>query len=109
MTDYTKLKATIEALDCGAHGCIYAMSPGGMRTNGGCHCLSHAPADVRMRVTGLVTLLRAEIEALRVERDALIAALRDAWAEVSTVDCDARTLHDIISAGLRDHGKGGVK
>ena len=49
MADYTKLKATIEALDCGAHGCIYAMSRGGMRTNGGCHCLSHAPADVRMR------------------------------------------------------------
>jgi hypothetical protein len=79
MTDYTKLKATIEALDCGAHGCIYAMSssPGGMRTNGGCHCLAHAPADVRMRVTGLATLLRAENTDLIRRADAAERKLRE--------------------------------
>ena len=25
--------------DCGAHGCLFAISQSGMRTNGGCRCL----------------------------------------------------------------------
>ena len=25
--------------DCGAHGCVFAETQGGMRTNGGCRCL----------------------------------------------------------------------
>lgn len=64
----------------------------------------HVAEAARLRAENVALLARAE-EAER-ERDAAVASLRDAWAEVSTVDCDMRTLHDIISAGLREHAKG---
>ena len=38
-------------LDCGDNGCYFATSKGGMRTNGGCRCLSNAGFSKGMHST----------------------------------------------------------
>lgn len=50
---------------CTDGGCIFG-HPGGMHTNGGCHCLSDIrPTEERLRIARNVHLLVKEIEHLR--------------------------------------------
>jgi hypothetical protein len=58
-------------IGCSDHGCVFG-HPGGMGTNGGCHCLSDLrPPDLRRRVTKNVRVLRAELDRLQRENDSL--------------------------------------
>ena len=52
-------------LDCGDHGCYFAESKGGMRTNGGCRCFSNAGFSKGMQAASREMLL--EVLKLREE------------------------------------------
>lgn len=70
------MKLNIEGIKgCTDHGCVFG-HPGGMGTNGGCHCLEICPTAERLRVERNVRLLiraiqdlRNELTAARLERD----------------------------------------
>jgi hypothetical protein len=70
MTDHLPSKKLVDGvIGCSDHGCVFG-HPGGMGTNGGCHCLSDLrPPDLRRRVTKNVRVLRAEIDRLQREND----------------------------------------
>ncbi len=83
------MKLNIEGVKgCTDGGCVFG-HPGGMHTNGGCHCLHDIrPAGERLRITRNVYLLVKEVEKLRndltacqLERDASQRAQREAEAE----------------------------
>lgn len=58
---------------CSNHGCVFG-HPGGMGTNGQCHCLDIRPPDARIRATRNVLALRAALtaERERADKEALI-------------------------------------
>lgn len=58
---------------CTNHSCVFG-HPGGLGTNGQCHCLDIRPPDARIRATRNVLALRARIA----ELEASNAALREA-------------------------------
>ncbi len=59
---------------CTNHSCVFG-HPGGLGTNGQCHCLDIRPPDARIRATRNVLALRARIAEIEAE---LAAALVDA-------------------------------
>lgn len=59
------MKLNIEGIKgCTDHGCIFG-HPGGMGTNGGCHCLEMRPTAERLRIERNVRLLIRAIQDLR--------------------------------------------
>jgi len=65
--------AGVEA--CSNHGCVFG-HPGGMGTNGQCHCLDIRPPDARIRATRNVLALRAALTAERERADRAEAELK---------------------------------
>jgi hypothetical protein len=66
VTDQLPSKKMVDGvIGCSDHSCVFG-HPGGMGTNGGCHCLTDIrPPELRRRVSKNVQLLRAEIERLQ--------------------------------------------
>ena len=65
---------TFEPMDCGDTSCEFeGRGVGGQRTNGGCRCLKDLDFDKRMKATGYIRHLEAEIRRLR-HQLSLIAA-----------------------------------
>lgn len=67
-------------LDCGDSGCYFALSKGGMRTNGGCRCFANAGFSKGMHATAREMLL--EVLKLR----ARVAELEKQLSEVDYDD-----------------------
>lgn len=81
----------IEAFDCGDSSCYFAVSRGGMRTNGGCRCLKDARAP--KIVAGLKWAVE-EIKRLR-EENVHLAKLIQSERSVAAVIA-AKYLNDVI-------------
>ncbi|HQL66915.1 MAG TPA: hypothetical protein PK151_05140 [Caldisericia bacterium] len=46
----SELISALSQLDCGDNSCMFATPKDGMRTNGGCRCLSMLPLAVRIAI-----------------------------------------------------------
>lgn len=51
-----------DAPDCGDHSCKWAENKSGMRTNGGCRCLTNNPKAVEFYARRKILLLQDEID-----------------------------------------------
>lgn len=49
------------SLDCGDNSCKYAITKGGMRTNGGCRCLSNDPKRVESFLLHERSVLKSQL------------------------------------------------
>jgi hypothetical protein len=45
--------AKLKNYDCGDHSCYFAKDKSGMRTNGGCRCLSNLPSQLRLAIISI--------------------------------------------------------
>lgn len=60
-----------EAFDCGDNSCIFALpTAGGMRTNGGCHCLDYLrprlhSQDIHMLRRMIRLTIKAHVDAVK--------------------------------------------
>lgn len=66
-------------MDCGDNSCFFAEKPlTGMRTNGGCRCLSDLPRESQREVKALIFRLRSESQHRAEENQRLRNDLADA-------------------------------
>ncbi len=61
----------IPEYDCGDGGCELTSNRGGMRTNGGCHCLQGLDFEKRKIVALQLRALRKELKRLTIENSKL--------------------------------------
>lgn len=70
-------------LDCGDNSCVFAARKGGMRTNGGCRCLSDLPSAFRRQLTRHILAQRARVTDLEAKLAACGRAGCPSAAEVT--------------------------
>lgn len=92
---------------CSNHGCVFG-HPGGMGTNGQCHCLDIRPPEDRIRATRNVLALRAALTAERERAARCCNSVVEACVEypnvgdyIAQVEAERDALHERV-ARLQD-------
>lgn len=74
-------------LDCGDNSCVFAARKGGMRTNGGCRCLSDLPSAFRRQLTRHILAQRDRLKEITIERDEAQAHLAEVEQALRAIAC----------------------